>query len=84
MRALEPELQSAVPRSVSAFARRFPDLRGPIIVYLMPSLGRFSSEQRPVNGRFVLLLGVDNILCLRGAALEGLVEHELFHLYHFQ
>jgi hypothetical protein len=82
MRALEPKLETAIPRSVWAFTRLFPDLRGPVIVYLMPSLGRFSGEQRPVQGRFVLLIGVDNLL--HGAALEGLIEHELFHFYHFQ
>jgi Predicted Zn-dependent protease (DUF2268) len=85
MKQYELELQNRLPQYFSAFRGMYPDVQGPLTVYLMPSLNAFTGEQRPVNGRFSLLLGVDNIAAnVSVEQFPPLVEHEMFHFYHFQ
>ncbi len=81
-------LAANLPNYLAAFHAKFPDLGAPVPVYLTLSLDSFTGEQRPVNGAFTLLLGLDSIAAsgvpLDSAHLAPLVEHELFHLYHFR
>jgi len=88
MRKAHDILAANLPNYLAAFRAQFPDLGAPVPVYLTLSLDSFTGEQRPVNGAFTLLLGLDNIAAsgvpLDSAHLAPLVEHELFHLYHFR
>src|SRR5579885_7212 len=81
-------LLASLPEYLAAFRAKFPDLGASVPVYLTLSLDSFTGEQRPVNGTFTLLLGLDSIAAsdvpLDSAHLAPLVEHELFHLYHFR
>lgn len=88
MRQAHDVLAANLSGYLAAFRAKFPDLGAPVPVYLTLSLDSFTGEQRPVNGAFTLLLGLDNIAAsgvpFESAHLAPLVEHELFHLYHFR
>jgi hypothetical protein len=49
----------------------------------MVALGCFNGRSQVIAGRESLLLGLDNIAYLHETNLTPLIEHELFHRYHY-
>jgi hypothetical protein len=72
---------------VRHFARTFPDFDArATAVYLMPSLAHFDGHLQQWGDRIPLFVGADGIVLYHGDSpnLAVLLDHETFHLYHFQ
>jgi hypothetical protein len=87
----EDELKTATDR----FERRFPaylrqfqaqfrDFRCDFPIYLVHSLGRMDGGGRVIDGKPSLVFGVDVIASEDAEKIGILIDHELFHRYHFQ
>lgn len=68
------------------FIIRFPDMQGSsLMIYSLPSFGRFEAQARPFDDKYYLFLGIDEIAKRKRAEINSaMVHHELFHLYHYQ
>lgn len=69
---------------VASFRERFPafDAAG-LSIYLLPSFGQFQAQARTLHGHPALLLDTAFFATL-GSLPRPFVQHELFHLYHYQ
>jgi hypothetical protein len=78
-------LLTRIPRAISAFRATLPDFNCNFNIYLMPSFGLLDGAARIVDGKPALVLGVDVIAAhWKPEQLDVLIDHELFHRYHFQ
>ncbi len=67
------------------FKNVYPDLEPNITVYLMPSLGwLFKAQTLVVDGKIFIRLGLDELMKYDDKTFIGYIQHELFHVYHFQ
>ncbi len=69
---------------VAAFQRELPDFTWQGSIVFMPNLFVFDAGGGSVNGKDVLVFGLDTIAKMDGprADLSVLISHELFHIYH--
>ncbi|MGE0328631.1 MAG: hypothetical protein AB7S68_40325 [Polyangiaceae bacterium] len=84
MRAISRNIRRDLPDHQASFQRAFPDFAWDGTVYFTVSLDAFDGAVREVDGKPVLLFGVDKIARLYGADVDlaPLFHHELFHVYH--
>ena len=83
IRSAEELLESMLPSELNRFKTAFPDFRCDFPIYIMPSLGQLDGAGRVVDRRPALLFGVD-VIAEDTPALRILIDHELFHRYHYQ
>lgn len=86
MRRLSETVARDMKSFDARFRRQFPDFAFDGDVYFLNSFGAFDGALRTVNGRTVLLFGLETLAAVHGgsASVEPLFDHELFHLYHRQ
>lgn len=83
IRSTEDLLERTLPSHLNRFKAEFPDFRCDFPIYIMPSLGQLDGAGRVVDHRPVLLFGVD-VIADHAQAMSILIDHELFHRYHYQ
>jgi hypothetical protein len=83
IRSAEELLENMLPSELKRFKTAFPDFRCDFPIYIMPSLGQLDGARRVVDRRPALLFGVD-VIAEGTPALRILIDHELFHRYHYQ
>ncbi len=86
MRKLSNQLGRSLQEYARGFQQEFPDYAAHTPIYFTLSLWQFDGATREVDGKTVLLFGVDEIARFHGADtdLKVLFDHELFHQYHGQ
>lgn len=72
-------------RYIAEFEAAFPRFdRTRLTIVLIPSLGYFNGQARPLAGKLTLMMDLEFLATAQPAALRALVHHELFHIYHYQ
>lgn len=86
LRRLTNSLANEFSANEEKFLSRFPNLAWDGTIYFIPSLSTFVSKQDVINGKKVLLFGLDTIAFTRKdeISLWPIFHHQLFHLYHQQ
>lgn len=87
MRRLSNQLDTELVRYERSFRKKFPDRNWNGNIYFMPNLlGGWDAGSGNLEGRSVLVFGVDSIVKIHGENfnLATLFHHELFHVYHDQ
>ena len=70
---------------VEKFEKVYPDFESNIKIYLMPSFGwLFRCQTLVADGKIFIRLGLDELMKNDDKEIIGLIQHELFHVYHFQ
>lgn len=85
VRKLSDNMDAELARDLSSFRTAFPDYSYSGEIYFICSLLAFDGATRTVNGKTVLLFGVDLLATLFGPNAVGpMFHHELFHIHHAQ
>jgi hypothetical protein len=78
------DLRGDIARGLARF-RRLPGFQCGFDIYLADTLGAMDGAGRVVDGRPALVLGVGALQAeQKSISLEVLINHELFHRYHFE
>ena len=85
VRKLSDNMDAELARDLASFRAAFPDYNYSGEIYFICSLLAFDGATRTVNGKTVLLFGVDMLATLFGPDAVGpMFHHELFHIHHAQ
>lgn len=77
------QFDAELPQYQATFKRWFPDYRQTEDVYVTHSLGEMDAGPRVVDGRLVLVFGIDAMVKYHGTNNEtAFFMHELFHMHH--
>ena len=84
IRAMVAGLAHQLDEANGRFLKTFPDMRWSGDIYVMASGFCFNGRAQMIQGRNALLFGVDAAVGLGQKNLSPVMQHELFHRYHFQ
>jgi hypothetical protein len=77
------QFQLELPRYTASFKAAFPDFQPPEDIYILHSLAEMDGGMRWIDGKGVLIFGVDGMVKYHGTGKEAaFFHHELFHTYH--
>lgn len=77
------QFEAELPRYTATFKAAFPDYQPIDDIYVLHSLGEMDGGTRTINGKNVLIFGVDGMVKYHGNGKESaFFHHELFHTYH--
>lgn len=78
------QFETDLPRYLASFKQAFPDFQLKTNIYLLHSLGEMDGGTRKLDGKDVLIFGVDGMVRYHppGSDPSAFFHHELFHLYH--
>lgn len=72
-----------LPGYMASFKATFPDFEPPEDIYVVHSLGEMDGGTRPIDGKDILIFGIDRMALEHGDGNESaFFDHELFHHYH--
>ena len=72
-----------LPGYMASFKATFPDFEPPDDIYVVHSLGEMDGGMRPIDGKDILIFGIDQMVKVHGDGNESaFFHHELFHHYH--
>ncbi len=78
-------IDKELPRNTEVFMKAFPDFHPDTPVWILHSLGEMDGGTREIDGKPVLVFGVDGMLKYHNANVRdesAFFHHELFHIYH--
>lgn len=84
-RAKIAAIDKDLPRNNEVFMRAFPDFHPDSPVWILHSLGEMDGGTREINGKSVLVFGVDGMVKFHNSNVRdesAFFHHELFHIYH--
>ena len=84
IRAMVAGMAQQLDEANGRFLQAFPDMRWSGDIYVMASGFCFNGRAQTIRGRSALLFGVDAAVGLGQKNLIPVMQHELFHRYHFQ
>jgi hypothetical protein len=77
------QFQAELPGYTASFKAAFPDFQPPEDIYVLHSLGEMDGGMRQIDGKVVMIFGVDSMVKYHGTGRESaFFHHELFHIYH--
>ncbi|MDQ1117927.1 MULTISPECIES: hypothetical protein [Pseudoxanthomonas] len=74
-----------LPRNTQVFLKTFPDFHPDSLVWILHSLGEMDGGTRVIDGKSVLIFGVDGMVTFHSDKVHdesAFFHHELFHVYH--
>ncbi|ESQ82501.1 hypothetical protein [Asticcacaulis benevestitus] len=78
-------IDKALPRNTEVFMKAFPDFHPESPVWILHSLGEMDGGTREIDGKSVLVFGVDGMVKFHNKNVHdesAFFHHELFHIYH--
>jgi len=78
------QFDADLPRYLASFKAAFPDYQLTRDIYVLHSLGEMDGGTRTLNGKNVLIFGIDGMVRYHapGSDPSAFFHHELFHTYH--
>ncbi len=79
------KIDKDLPHNVEVFMQAFPDFHPDSPVWILHSLGEMDGGTRDLDGKSVLIFGVDGMVKFHNANVHdesAFFLHELFHVYH--
>jgi hypothetical protein len=78
------QFDADLPRYIASFKAAFPDYQLTRDIYVLHSLGEMDGGTRTLNGKNVLIFGIDGMVRYHapGSDPSAFFHHELFHTYH--
>jgi hypothetical protein len=86
LRRIDAEYREQLPRGYASFLATYPDLNPDLPIYVGPSLFTSSGQVRDLDGRTIVMFGLDVLAVVLADVENHLpdIHHELFHAYHWQ
>jgi len=86
LRRIDGEFRDQRPRGFASFLAAYPDLDPELPIYVGPSLFTSSGQSRDLDGRIIVMYGLDVVAVVLGDVTNHLpdIHHEMFHAYHWQ
>jgi hypothetical protein len=86
LRRIDAEFRDQLPRGFASFLAAYPDMDPDLPIYVGPSLFTSSGQSRDLDGRIVVMYGLDVVAVVLGDVTNHLpgIHHEMFHAYHWQ
>ena len=78
-------IDAELPHNTEVFMQAFPDFHPDSPVWILHSLGEMDGGTREIDGKSVLVFGVDGMVKYHNANVHdesAFFHHELFHVYH--
>jgi len=78
-------IEKELPRNTDVFLKAFPDFHPQSPVWILHSLGEMDGGTRDIDGKSVLVFGVDGMVNFHSQNVHdesAFFHHELFHVYH--
>jgi hypothetical protein len=77
------QFETELPRYIASFKAWFPDFQPTRETWVLHSLGEMDGGTRTLDGKDVLIFGIDGMVRYHGKGNESaFFHHELFHTYH--
>lgn len=77
------QFETELPRYIASFKAWFPDFQPTRETWVLHSLGEMDGGTRTIDGKDVLIFGIDGMVRYHGKGNESaFFHHELFHTYH--
>jgi hypothetical protein len=77
------QFETELPRYIASFRAWFPDFQPSRDTWILHSLGEMDGGTRTLDGKDVLIFGIDGMVRYHGKGNESaFFHHELFHTYH--
>jgi hypothetical protein len=77
------QFETELPRYIASFKAWFPDFQPTRDTWVLHSLGEMDGGTRTLDGKDVLIFGIDGMVRYHGKGNESaFFHHELFHTYH--
>jgi hypothetical protein len=86
LRRIDGEYREQLPRGFASFLAAYPDMDPRLPIYVGPSLFTSSGQVRDLDGRTIVMFGLDVLAVVLPDVQNHLpdIHHEMFHAYHWQ
>ena len=86
LRRIDAEFHDQLPRGYASFIAAYPDMDRDLPIYVGPSLFTSSGQSRDLDGRIIVMYGLDVVAVVLADVTNHLpdIHHEMFHAYHWQ